>query len=61
MKYDSIVVSRGLMGSATAKHLSIWGYSVALVGPKEPTDRKRHRGQFSKGIIDGILETIKQR
>ena len=44
---DFIVIGRGLMGSATARHLAIQGASVALVGPSEPTNLKTHTGVFS--------------
>ncbi len=38
--YDSIVIGKGLVGAATAKHLST-DRSVALIGPDEPVDYHR--------------------
>ncbi|MEM1281723.1 MAG: FAD-dependent oxidoreductase, partial [Cyanobacteria bacterium P01_H01_bin.152] len=47
MTYDYIVVGRGLMGAAAARHLSSWGHRVALIGPDEPPNRKTHPGIFA--------------
>ncbi len=39
MVYDVIVVGKGLVGSAAAKHLSKGGLKVLLVGPGEPKNK----------------------
>ena len=44
---DFIVIGRGLIGSAAARHLAIQGASVTLIGPSEPANLKTHTGVFS--------------
>jgi sarcosine oxidase len=56
--YDYLVIGRGLMGAAAAKHLSSWGHKVALVGPDEPTDRKTHSGVFASHYDEGRITRI---
>ena len=57
--FDFVVVGRGMMGAAAARHLSRPGARVALVGPGEPADRKRHDGVFSSHYDSGrITRTI---
>lgn len=58
---DIIVVGRGLMGSACARHLAEAGCRVMLVGPDEPMDRAAHDGPFGSfhdagRITRGIAE-----
>jgi sarcosine oxidase len=43
---DFIVVGRGLMGTACARHLAEAGCQVTLIGPDEPSDRASHDGPF---------------
>jgi glycine/D-amino acid oxidase-like deaminating enzyme len=38
MIFDTIVIGKGLIGSATAKHLSLSEKNVAIIGPDEPKD-----------------------
>jgi glycine/D-amino acid oxidase-like deaminating enzyme len=38
MIFDSIVIGKGLIGSAAAKYLSVFQDKVAVVGPDEPAD-----------------------
>ncbi|PDT42458.1 MULTISPECIES: NAD(P)/FAD-dependent oxidoreductase [Sinorhizobium] len=45
--FDFVVVGKGMMGAAAARHLSLAGARVALVGPDEPEDRVNHRGVFA--------------
>jgi sarcosine oxidase len=43
---EIVVVGRGLMGTACARHLAEAGCGVVLVGPDEPVDRASHDGPF---------------
>jgi sarcosine oxidase len=59
--FDFVVVGRGMMGAAAARHLSRTGASVALVGRGEPADWKTHDGVFSSHYDSGrITRTIDQ-
>lgn len=59
---DFIVIGRGLIGSAAARHLAIQGTSVTLIGPSEPANLKTHTGVFSSHYdsarIVRILDTL---
>ena len=57
--FDFVVVGRGMMGAAAARHLSKTGASVALVGRGEPADWQNHDGVFSSHYDSGrITRTI---
>lgn len=43
---EFVVIGRGLMGTACARHLAEAGCDVALVGPDEPLDPATHLGPF---------------
>ncbi|MGQ3279718.1 MAG: FAD-dependent oxidoreductase, partial [Shinella sp.] len=59
--FDFVVVGRGMMGAAAARHLTKTGASVALVGRGEPADWKSHDGVFSSHYDSGrITRTIDQ-
>ncbi|WP_160009618.1 FAD-binding oxidoreductase [Rhizobium sp. 18055] len=45
--FKVIVIGRGMMGAAAARHLSAMIDGVALIGPREPAERKRHHGVFA--------------
>lgn len=45
--FDFIIVGKGMMGAAAARHLSLAGASVALIGPDEPDDWASHGGVFA--------------
>ena len=45
--FKVIVIGRGMMGAAAARHLSAMTEGVALVGPREPVERKSHHGVFA--------------
>lgn len=58
-QFDFIVVGKGMMGAAAARHLASAGADVALVGPDEPSDRARHEGVFASHYDEGrITRTI---
>ena len=56
--YRHIIVGRGLIGSAAARHLSAWQDGVAVVGPDEPADRQTHTGVFGSHYDEGRLTRI---
>jgi sarcosine oxidase len=56
--YEHIVIGKGLMGSAAARHLSAVGTQVALIGPDEPTDRWTHQGVFASHYDEGRITRI---
>src|SRR6478735_8674212 len=45
--FKVIIVGRGMMGAAAARHLSGMIEGVALIGPREPAERKSHHGVFA--------------
>ncbi|OWV70243.1 FAD-dependent oxidoreductase [Rhizobium sp. R634] len=42
-----IIIGRGMMGAAAARHLSAMADNIALIGPPEPEERKAHHGVFA--------------
>ncbi|NHT76550.1 FAD-dependent oxidoreductase [Rhizobiaceae bacterium CRRU44] len=57
--FDTIVIGKGMMGAAAARHLAVSGTSVALIGPDEPRDWATHDGVFSSHYDNGrITRTI---
>jgi sarcosine oxidase len=56
--YEHIVVGKGLMGAAAARHLSAEGTHVALIGPDEPADRSTHQGVFASHYDEGRITRI---
>jgi len=56
--YRHIIVGRGLIGSAAARHLSSWQDGVAVIGPDEPADRQSHDGVFASHYDEGRLTRI---
>ncbi|PDT05622.1 FAD-dependent oxidoreductase [Rhizobium chutanense] len=57
--FKYIVVGRGLMGAAAARHLARQADGVAVIGPDEPEDRKAHQGVFASHYDEGrITRTI---
>ncbi|MQW87463.1 NAD(P)/FAD-dependent oxidoreductase [Sinorhizobium saheli] len=45
--FDFVIVGKGMMGAAAARHLSRSGARIALVGPDEPEDWAGHGGVFA--------------
>ncbi|KQZ54689.1 FAD-dependent oxidoreductase [Rhizobium sp. Root149] len=57
--FKYIVVGRGMMGSAAARHLSQTTDGVALIGPDEPKDAGNHNGVFGSHYDEArITRTI---
>lgn len=57
--FKYIVVGRGMMGAAAARHLAETVDGVALIGPGEPADIKSHRGVFASHYDEArITRTI---
>ncbi len=52
------VIGRGLIGSATARHLAEAGASVALIGSGEPADYTTSTGPFSSHYDQGRITRI---
>lgn len=50
-----IVVGRGLIGSAAARHLAQEGHDVVLLGPSEPGDKANHDGVFGAHYDEGRI------
>lgn len=57
-RYEYIVVGKGLMGAAAARHLSAHSPNIALVGPDEPADRPSHGGVFGSHYDEGRITRI---
>jgi sarcosine oxidase len=57
-QYDYIVVGKGLMGAAAARHLAAHNSSIALIGPDEPPDRAAHAGVFGSHYDEGRITRI---
>ena len=55
---DVVVVGRGLIGSAAARHLSAAGQTVTLVGPSEPPNYADHEGPFASHFDQGRVTRI---
>lgn len=56
--YRTIVVGRGLIGSAAGRHLSALVDGVALLGPDEPADRAAHAGVFASHYDEGRMTRV---
>ncbi len=53
--YRTLVIGRGMFGSAAARHLSKMSDGVALLGPDEPLDRGAHTGVFGSHYDEGRM------
>lgn len=56
--YDYIVIGKGLMGAAAARHLATEHRNVAVIGPDEPADRYTHQGIFGSHYDEGRITRI---
>ncbi|MCP5027479.1 MAG: FAD-binding oxidoreductase [Actinomycetia bacterium] len=52
------VVGRGLIGAAAARHLTLAGVEVTLIGPGEPAERGSFEGPFSSHHDSGRITRI---
>jgi sarcosine oxidase len=58
-RFKYIIIGKGMMGAAAARHLSKWTDGVALIGPGEPADYGRHDGVFASHYDEArITRTI---
>jgi sarcosine oxidase len=58
-RFRYIIIGRGMMGAAAARHLSQWTDGVALIGPGEPENPSRHEGVFASHYDEArITRTI---
>lgn len=56
--YRTIVIGRGLIGSAAGRHLSELTDGVAILGPDEPADRATHTGVFASHYDEGRMTRV---
>ena len=49
------VIGAGMIGAAAARHLSLAGHQVTLVGPAEPGDAATHDGPFASHYDEGRI------
>ena len=56
--YEYLVIGKGLLGAAAARHLSAASQRVALIGPDEPPDRASHQGIFGSHYDEGRITRI---
>jgi len=58
-RFKYIIIGRGMMGAAAARHLAAQTDGVALIGPPEPADHASHLGVFASHYDEGrITRTI---
>ncbi len=55
---DVCVVGKGLLGSATARHLAEMDLNVLLLGPDEPSVKSQHSGVFGSHYDSGRITRI---
>ncbi|OLP44843.1 FAD-dependent oxidoreductase [Rhizobium oryziradicis] len=57
--FKYIIIGRGMMGAAAARHLGANADGVALIGPDEPADKANHEGVFASHYDEArITRTI---
>ena len=56
--YKYIVIGKGMIGSAAARHLAERTDGVALIGPDEPRDPANHDGVFADHYDEGRITRI---
>ncbi len=58
MEFDILIIGKGLIGSATAKHLSLLRKGLAIIGPDEPADVERaivFASHYDSGRVQGLI------
>ncbi len=58
MEHDILIIGKGLIGSATAKHLSLSQKNLAIIGPDEPADVDRaivFASHYDSGRVQGLI------
>ena len=56
--FDTIVIGKGLIGSAAIRYLSEHSPNVAAIGPDEPDDWTTHQGVFASHYDQGRITRI---
>ncbi|MCB0209975.1 MAG: FAD-dependent oxidoreductase [Anaerolineae bacterium] len=56
--FDTIVIGKGLIGSAAIRYLSEHSANVAAIGPDEPVDWATHQGVFASHYDQGRITRI---
>lgn len=56
--FETIIIGKGLIGSAAARYLSEISQSVALIGPDEPADWPAHSGVFASHYDQGRITRV---
>ncbi len=58
MEHDILIIGKGLIGSATAKHLSLTQRNIAIIGPDEPEYAERAHvfaSHYDSGRVQRLL------
>ncbi len=56
--YETVVIGRGMIGSAAARHLAEQGGDVACIGTDEPQNFEAHSGVFASHYDEGRMTRI---
>lgn len=56
--FKYLVIGKGMIGSAAARHLAERSDGVALIGPDEPRDKASHKGVFADHYDEGRITRI---
>ena len=56
--FETIVIGKGLIGSAAGRYLSATGQNIAIIGPDEPKDWSSHSGVFASHYDQGRITRI---
>src|SRR5690349_5492636 len=56
--FRAVVIGKGLVGSAAARHLARQTDGVALIGPDEPSERATHQDVFGSHYDEGRIYRV---